>query len=200
MFLNSIDKKPLRKNPDGEVIRDLTKSMFDFKANNVISPQAYKVPKEYEMRIDLVSQAMYNNTIYTEFILKYNGISNPFSLDEGEVILVPNLDSAKQNVKIQGQDADSDGADNIRNSYKYIDPTKKPERDQDLEDFENRKQRINNLQPGALPPNISDEGTSQVSVRNGRVFFGEGIGQSACLRNGMSSSEFIAKVIKSRKP
>ena len=199
MFPNTLDKKPLRKNKDGHVIRDLTKSMFDFTANNNVSLEAYRVPKEFEMRPDLCAQAMYNNTNYSEFILKYNGISNPFSLQEGEIIVVPGLDGAQKNVKIQGTDADGDGAANIRKSYKYIDPTKKPKRDQDLEDFENRKQKVEDIEEGALPPNIAEEGTSQINIRNGRVYFGEGIGQSACLRNGMTSSEFIAKVIKSRK-
>ena len=37
-------------------------------------------------------------------------------------------------------------------------------------------------------------------MRNGRVFFGENVGQNACLKNGMTNSEFIAKVIKSRQP
>ena len=73
MFLNSIDKKPLLVKDDGNVIRDLTQSMFTFKTNNYISYQAYKVPTEYAMRPDLIAQSVYNNTLQAEFILKYNG-------------------------------------------------------------------------------------------------------------------------------
>ena len=65
--------------------------------------------------------------------------------------------------------------------------------------FEDRKLKHKTIKDGALPPNLADSGTSQIVERNGRVYFGESIGESACLRNGMSSSEFLTKVIKSRK-
>lgn len=197
MFLSSIDKKPLFQKPDQQIVRDLTRTMFDYKSNSYVDYTAYKIPSEYEMRPDLVSQAVYNNIIYTEFILKYNGISNPFTIDKDDVILVPNLNSAKENVRIQGEVTDKEDSNEIRKSYKYIDPTKKPTRDKDLTSFENRK--LKRIQEGALPPNITEEGTEQISYRNGRVYFGESIGQSACLKNGMTSSEFLTKVIKSRK-
>ena len=102
MFLNSLDRKPLLKKLDGVVIRDLTQTMFDFKYNNYVNFSVYKIPSGYEMRPDLISQSVYNNTIYAEFILKYNGISNPFSIDEGDMVLIPSLDTAKANVKKHG--------------------------------------------------------------------------------------------------
>jgi len=197
MFSHSLDRKPLFKNPDQQIVRDLTKSMFDYQSNNYVNYTAYRIPPEYEMRPDLISQAVYNNTIYAEFILKYNGISNPFTIENDDVILVPDLNSAKNNVRIQGGVTDSENKNEIRQSYKYIDPTKKPERDKDLTDFGNRK--LKKVQEGALPANITEEGTEQITYRNGRVYFGESIGQSACLKNGMTSSEFLTKVIKSRK-
>lgn len=224
MYPNSLDRKPLLRKTDGNVLRDLTGSIFDFDANNFVTYQAYRIPKEYVMRIDLVAQAVYNNTLYAELILKYNGISNPLSIEADDIILIPGLDSAKKNIK---SIADPDGVDveaQLRKTYRYIDPTKRPRRDNAIAAFDAR-----NLEPlpsiedegllspfsprgsgtetandtvrdGALPPNIAEEGESQITVRNGRVFFGEGIGQSACLKNGMTNSEFLTKVIKSRQP
>lgn len=197
MFLNSLDKKPLFKRDDGTIVRDLTKSMFDFSSNNYTSFNAFKVSRDYIMRPDLISQAVYNNTLYAEFILKYNGISNPFSIQEGDVILIPNLESAKKNVRTQGSSVD-DPSKKLRDAYKYIDPTKIPKKDADETKFSERN-LSKTIQEGALPPNIAQEGVSQIVERNGRVYFGEGIGESACLKNGMSSSEFLTKVIKSRK-
>jgi len=201
MFLSSIDRKPFYKKEDGNIVRDLTKSMFDFKANNYTSFNAFKIPVDYVMRPDLISQAVYNNTLYAEFILKYNGISNPFTLEEGDVILVPNLESAKLNTKTTGSGEEADDpSKRIRESYKYIDPTKVPKRDKDLAKYVNRNFDSQRTIPeGALPPNIADEGSSQIVERNGRVYFGEGIGESACLKSGMSASEFLTKVIKSKK-
>ncbi len=193
MFLNSLDQKPLLAKDDGNVIRDLTQSMFTFKTNNYISYQAYRVPTEYAMRPDLIAQSVYNNTINAEFILKYNGISNAFTISPGDVILIPDLDSAKDNIRKEGEGADSP-ENKIRLSYKYIDPTKAPTKDKTAVAFEGR-----NLREGALPPNIAEEGAKQIVHRNGRVYFGEGVSESACLKNGMSSSEFLTRIIKSKK-
>lgn len=192
MFLNSLDSKPIFTLSDGTVIRDLTQSIFNFSSNNYVSFQAYRVPAEYAMRIDLISQSVYNNTLPSEFILKYNGISNPLSIGPGDVILIPDLNSAKENIIKQGDKADSP-ENKIRMSYKYLDPTKAPTTDKNATAFSDR-----NLKDGLLPPNIASEGAKQIIHRNGRVYFGEGVGESACLKNGMSSSEFLTTVINSK--
>lgn len=199
MFLNSLDRKPLFTKPDGNVVRDLTKSMFDFSSGSYTVLNAFRVSREYLMRPDLISQAVYNSTLYAEYILKYNGISNPFSMEEGDVIIIPNLESAKKNTKTtQGTEVDSP-SQRLRDSYRYIDPTKVPKRSGEIDEFENRNvDKKKKIKEGAMPPNIAEEGSSQIVRRNGRVYFGESIGESACLRNGMSSGEFLSRVIKSR--
>ncbi|HRT03113.1 MAG TPA: hypothetical protein P5513_04160 [Candidatus Diapherotrites archaeon] len=201
MFLNSIDRKPLFQKPDGNVVRDLTQSMFDFRTDDYINFSVYRVPRDYAMRPDLIAQVMYNNTIYTEYILKYNGISNPFTIGEGDVIVVPDLNSAKRNTKTRNDSIEGSDAQRIRNSYKYIDPTKVPKRDEALDNFDRRSfsKKSDTIGDGVLPPNIAKEGERGITYRNGRVYFGENIGESACLKNGMSSAEFLTKVIKTRK-
>ena len=42
-------------------------------------------------RPDLVSQACYQNDIYADIICKLNGISNPFELAEGMLLVIPEL-------------------------------------------------------------------------------------------------------------
>lgn len=201
MFLNSLDRKPLYEKEDGNIVRDLTQTMFDFSSLNYVNYSVYRVPADYEMRPDLIAQSVYNNTLYAEYILKYNGISNPFSIDSGDMILIPTLDTAKKNIKKFGTDAENSDSKRIRNTYKYIDPTKAPKRDADVAKFDQRNlgKKDAELSDGALPPNIAQEGEEGITYRNGRVYFGEGIGESACLKNGMSSSEFLTRVIKSRK-
>lgn len=190
MFANSLDKKPKVTRPDGIEIVDLTTSMFDIAAANYISYSVYKIPKEFEMRPDLISGAVYNNSGYAEFILKFNGISNPFTIKEGDIILIPSLDSMRA-VTSKPTGSEADGAKMIRDSYKYIDPTKIPKSDST---FANRQL---NIPEGALPPNISKEGEQQITYRNGRVYFGPGA--DTCLQNGMTQSEFLTNAIKSRK-
>lgn len=192
MFLNSLDKKPSFVRPDGIEIKDITSSMFNMNNGSYIKYNVYKIPKEFEMRPDLISGAVYNNSLYAEVILKYNGISNPFSIKEGDLILIPALDSI-QGIIAKPKGSEVDGAKTIRNSYKYIDPLKIPKNDTS---FSNR-QIVGGAEEGALPPNISKEGEPQITYRNGRVYFGQGV--DTCLQNGMTQSEFLTTVIKSKK-
>jgi len=191
MFLNSLDTKPKFTRPDGIEIKDLTASMFDLKSQNYVAYNIYKVPKQFAMRPDLISAAVYNNTLYAEVILKYNGISNPFSIAENDLILIPNLDSVKTMISSQ-QGTGVDGAKLIRDSYKYIDPTKIPKQNNDFQD----RQIVSGAPEGALPPNIAEEGETQITYRNGRVHFGAGT--DTCLQNGMTTSEFLINAIKSK--
>jgi hypothetical protein len=193
MFVNSIDQKPFFTRPDGSIFRDLTETMFNLKNQNYVTFNIYRVPKDYVMRPDLISKAVYNNSMYAEMILKYNGISNPFSINEGDLILVPSLEGAKANINKQ-EGTISDGAQTLRNSYKYIDPTKIPKKSKEMQQYENRQ--IVTTNEGALPPNFAPEGTSQITYRNGRVYFNDSVG--TCLKNGSSTSEFLSNIIKSK--
>jgi len=198
MFVNSIDVKPFFIRPDGAIVRDLTQTMFELKNRNYIAYNIFRVPKDYVMRPDLISKSVYNNSLYAEMILKYNGISNPFSIDEGEVILIPNLESTQDALKSKVGADTEDSASKIRNSYKYIDPTKIPKKSKEEKQFDKRSIKIRDqvsVGDGALPPNIAEEGETQITYRNGRVYFGEGA--ETCLQNGMSASEFLTTVIKS---
>jgi hypothetical protein len=192
MFPNSLDKKPIFVRPDKIEIKDLTSPMFDIRSNKNISYTVYKIPKEYEMRPDLIAGAVYNNSLYAEYILKFNGISNPFSIKEGDIILIPSLDSMRAIIS-KPSGTDVDGAKSLRNSYKYIDPLKIPKFNNT---FSNR-QIIGGAKEGALPPNIAEEEEPQITYRNGRVYFGTDVG--TCLENGMTQSEFLTTVIKSKK-
>jgi len=199
MFKNTLDTKTFFTRPDGEKLRDLTQTIFELKNRNYLAYNVYRVPKEYKMRPDLISQSVYNNSAYAEIILKYNGISNPFSIDEGDIILIPDLNSAQQKIKTPGLGAENDRAAKIRNSYKYIDPLKRPKKGEDLKKFDERKV-VSGAGTGMgdrLPPNIAEKGTSQITKRGGRVYFGEGV--ETCLQSGMSASEFLTTVIKNRK-
>lgn len=194
MFKNSLDNKPIFTRTDGIKIKDLTQSMFDLKANNYTKYDVYKIPKEFVMRPDLISKSVYNDSAYAEFILKYNGISNPFTINEGDIILIPDLDSAREKLKNFTSGTESDKADQLRKSYKYIDPLKTPKKGEALTKFDARQ--IVNTTEGSLPPNLAAEGTSQITYRDGRVYFGEGT--ETCLKSGISQGEFLTSIIKNK--
>lgn len=47
------------------------------------------VTEETEGRIDKISMLAYGSLLYSSILLKFNGISNPYSIMVGDVILIP---------------------------------------------------------------------------------------------------------------
>ena len=81
--------KLYKKNSNGtteEFLDLLTKSCnsMDSTAGDIII-----VNKHYIARPDLISLAVYGSDEYADLICKYNGISNPFELNENDVIILP---------------------------------------------------------------------------------------------------------------
>ena len=50
-----------------------------------------RVINDYVARPDLISLAVYGTDQYADILCKINGISNPFELNEGMILLIPNL-------------------------------------------------------------------------------------------------------------
>jgi len=70
-----------------------------FVDNISVKIYGWVVPKECEMRIDLVSNSFYKNTKHAGVILALNNIQNPLSIKEGDIILYVNekdIDKFKQ--------------------------------------------------------------------------------------------------------
>lgn len=58
--------------------------------------QVYVVTAEYIARPDLLSKNIYGTVNYADVICKLNGISNPFELNEGTVIIAPDVSDLPQ--------------------------------------------------------------------------------------------------------
>lgn len=54
--------------------------------NNEIQLFVYFVPREYEMRLDLVSKKLYGTNNYVEELMVINNIINPYSIKENQKI------------------------------------------------------------------------------------------------------------------
>lgn len=53
------------------------------------------VTDEYTARMDLVSKVFYGTEKYSDILCKLNGISNPFELNSGALLVIPDIDSIK---------------------------------------------------------------------------------------------------------
>lgn len=188
MFKNSIDKKP-EVTIDNVTILNLTESIFDMSKSSPISYNTYRISADYVMRPDLVSISAYSTDEHTEMILKLNGIINPFTIDEDDVIIIPSIDNINDNL-VERNTENYEGDSAIRNTYKYIDKAKFP----NTNSADNNKLENQVVGKNVTPANIAPEGTNAITNRNGRIYFGENTGV-LCAQNGIASGEYlVAKV------
>lgn len=81
---------------DGEatLMKDLTTKSA--KLDNIPLSRIVKVNKHYVARPDLVSLALYGTDRYGDIICKMNGLSNPFELNEGMLLVCPSLSDLRE--------------------------------------------------------------------------------------------------------
>lgn len=84
-----LENKNIIKN-NGEVYIDLLSTSF----NKSILPKGnlLMVNKYYVARPDLISLACYGTDEYADIICKLNNISNPFELNEEDILFIPDID------------------------------------------------------------------------------------------------------------
>ena len=195
MFSRSLDKKKTYIF-DGIEVVDLSESIFDPKKAMTQICTPYKVSKELEMRPDLVSKYLYGSTDYTEMLLKYSLINNPFSIERGDLIFAASLSNIYNPVK--DTEMDTTGAfDAVKNYHKYIDKNKVP----DKAGSDNVTQKIEKSPSEA---NISKKGDSGLTVKNGKIYFGAIDEQLVpvddalieCSTDGTTLGEFLNATIK----
>ena len=91
----SLDYKILNKKPiitrNGVKFQDLAVQTIDPSVG--ISGSFLVVNKYYVARPDLISLAIYGDDKFADIICKINGISNPFELNENDVIILPHVET-----------------------------------------------------------------------------------------------------------
>lgn len=84
-----INTKPLIQK-DNTSYQDLLSKTFN--DDRGYYAQVIIVNEYYVARPDLISLAMYGDDKYGDIICKINGISNPFELNENDILLIPNIE------------------------------------------------------------------------------------------------------------
>lgn len=180
MSLTIFDNKPLVQ-INGETISDLTYPSVRYNYEPVIIG-AIVVNEYLAIRPDLISRSAYGTTEYWDFILKYNGISNPYSIGPNDKLLIPSLESMSEQITPSG--TRNAVADAVRKQY--IDVSKKAKVDPKLAVLEKKRREaqrqkakgIGVSSASNLPPNIAEIGDSEIIIKGGKVFFGPDIARS----------------------
>lgn len=196
MFSKTIDNKSTFTDVDGNIVVNLSESIFDPNKRIVSAYTLFRVPKHYEMRPDLVSIAMYGSDIYTEMVLKYAMIDNPFSLEKDD--LVKDIDINDIYLPVSDTVMDSTGVfDAVKNYHKYIDKSKVPNK-RGSDSVEKK------IEESGKEPNISKKGDSGIIVKNGKIYFADidetlkSVDSSIvdCATDGTTLGEFLTATLR----
>lgn len=197
-FIKTQDSKPLIKDKGGvEIVNFIEKDMITSASGyRPIIIDYYLVTAEDSMRADLITQKMYGYLSPLESVLKFNGISNPFSVEEGDVLYT--FDVPSMNYNTRSENTNNTLIDDIRNQY--ITPEKKSTVDPALRSFDKRDTpRKNKGNQPLLPPNYAAFGDTELQVKGGKIIFGPNVTkQDENCDKPLSKSEFISRLIKNR--
>jgi len=169
LLLDTLRNKPEILVND-EYIKDMTAQSVEFGPNMLVAKTGI-VSDDLAMRPDLVARIYFGNSNKLDAILKFNGISNPFSLNDGDIVLVPNQEDMKTAFKPKiGKNNEDAKSDLIK---KFFDPNKLSKKDNKRIDYLRAKsdQRANGSQTN-LPPNFAEPNSKELRVVDGAVIFG----------------------------
>jgi hypothetical protein len=172
--IDIIESKPLFTNPKTQIQSlDLISPSWDTKRIQYSLRSIAIVTDETEMRPDLVAMSYMGDQSGLGTLLKLNNISNPISLQSGEVLAVPgqtmvtDLFNSGRSITNQKQKA---------RSFRKELQEKISQVSKERLEYLNSK-NISNLADTPLPPNLLQEGQQQILVEGGKLLFGPDIGE-----------------------
>ena len=131
----------------------LAQPTFMFKSRDLPFKE-YRVEGEDMGRLDLIAEDQYGDTKQIEYILKFNGISDPFSIQEGDILKIPHEGQPISKLK-----RPKTAVENIvRQSF--VDGKRLSKKDKRRVDFLKKKYNIEEV----LPPNILKTGFSNSEI------------------------------------
>jgi hypothetical protein len=138
--------------------------------------RVFNVEEYYAGRIDLISLNVYNSADYVDQLLKFNGISNPFSIAEGDILYIPPMDVLQKTFKKPGIGMSESNV--VRD--RFVETKRLPIQDQNRLDYLKRKAALKpNGAKEILPPNVLQTDQKNVIIENGKLIVGAALPSSA---------------------
>lgn len=108
-IIENKNKILLKSNHDGGTYTECY-DLLSMTINPKVPLNGYKIKvnKYYIARPDLISQALYRTDKYADIICKINGISNPFELNEGDILYCPTFELLIEFLNKAGNGKESD--------------------------------------------------------------------------------------------
>lgn len=164
MEFNVLKYKRYQEDGKGNTILDLTKSSIE-KYAQISDARTFIVTKQYEMRPDLISLAVYGTDEYADFIMKRNEVSNPFSIAEGDILVIPVRESFENALRPPADEPTIEESEPVE----FVIETKSTV----------DKARLEALQEKAdnkiLPPNINDTNEENIIITSDKILLGQSV-------------------------
>jgi hypothetical protein len=164
MKFNTLEKKSTNK--DSSKIVFTAPTVVFIKETETIAEHI--VTDDEIGRIDLISLKYYRDANFADYILKWNNISNPFSINLGDVLNIPQNTAILAVINPIKMVQKSTDAISIRDQF--IDTKRLPIKDAKRIEYLQRKatQKANGSSQ-ILPPNILKEGDTNITIGNGTI-------------------------------
>ena len=168
------NKKVFNPNPNDSInsfgIWDLTMASVSYENIAIGSTKLFTVPSDMAMRPDLVALYQMGEADKCGSLMKINGISNPFALDEGQPMFIITPETARRSYENK---RNKESAQSVSSSNTPLDDLKKSQENKIFKVSEGRKKFLEkNVKKSpqlVLPPNVSQPGTRKFQ-RKGQVF------------------------------
>lgn len=185
---------------EGEKIVDLTTRSYlqieDYDYGN-----RYIIDNKLIMRPDLLANEINGDLDFTT-LLKTNIISNPFTLDVDDIIL---LRRTGDSVYVAPSDADSETENDVRSFY--VNPDKASDPDPKIQKINKKFEELQKMgaetkapSKNNLPPNFNEFGNGEVEILGNKVRFAPGVSRnsSECSTEPISKASLISQVLKNK--
>ena len=159
-------------------IWDLTKSSITYNAVKVSVDSVFLVTEYYQMRPDLIAAIKLGDHSSVGSLLKMNNISNPFSLMEGNVLLIPTSSTVEESFMSKKNENQRTSTSNTNTN-----PNQAFRENQEQKKFkvsEGRKKflesKIKNQPSMILAPNVAQPNDKSIEKKDGFLIFAPSAG------------------------
>jgi hypothetical protein len=186
----SINKNVFNPNRDlmeqGIGIWDLTRSSVSFSFINLKIKNFYTLTEDAQMRPDLVAYQAYGDLKNTGSLMKINGVSNPFAIKTGTLFAIPvqeRLDAAFDQKKNSIKSGNT--TSNPNTSFRNEQENKAFQPSSSRKKFIEAQNKAKNPVSQSLPPNILQDGETQIIKSNSLIMFGPSVSNAGPNREGL---------------
>ena len=145
---------------NGDVLPDITRGSINIdRKDELRSSSRVIVDEDTVMRPDLIAVALYNDQSMLDLLLKYNAVSNPFSLYVGQILHAPNIDDLAKIVETPSVIKDIGDVQVDETESIFVDP--KTDKDKNRLDLLKKQNKGGEV----LPSNVNKKGDKNIKIK-----------------------------------